>query len=621
MIVTKDTCRAVVDKLLVEGVLAVDTETTGLRPYHGSRLFSVIVSSSDDDYYFNFQAYSDVDPNYVLGAEELSLLKMLFSLPKTWVMHNAKYDMSILANEGISFGGKIHDTMVVGRLLDSEAKRLTLDALAEKIGYRKDDTVKKHIIKNKLYTFDTIPGKKVRKKNLNYAKVPWSMIVPYGLLDGRITYRLYKYQQDTLKSLIDATPPQVVRRLDSVYENECELLKVVYAMEQRGVAIDIDFCKRAVAAKEELSIKSQAEFKKLTGIDFKDSMEVYKLAFKDETWEFGKPTAKGKVNPTFDSEVLEKFKHPAARCVLDYRKSKSDVNFFLGFLYEADANGVIHTSFNQHGTVTGRFSSSNPNLQNLTKNEDTEQEEFLVRRAIVPRPGNVFHMLDYDQMEYRLMLDYAAVRYARDKGDDEGVRALIKKVLGGLDVHQATADISNTTRREAKTTNFGVLYGRGKDALAAALGVTVHRAEEIKAAIFAAAPEIRSLIRDVQHAAKIRGFIINWFGRWSNIEDPDKAFRGTNYLIQGGCADIVKVAMVRINKYLGAFQTRLVLTIHDELVLEGPPEEAAIVVPEVKRIMESVYHYHFIPLTCGVDHSFKSLADKQEGVCIYERTA
>jgi DNA polymerase-1 len=246
----------------------------------------------------------------------------------------------------------------------------------------------------------------------------------------------------------------------------------------------------------------------------------------------------------------------------------------------------------------------------LTKSEDAAAEEFLVRRAIVPRPGMVFHMLDFEQMEYRLMLDYAA-RFAADR---EGVLSLIEKVLGGLDVHQATADVAGISRRDAKTVNFATLYGSGVANLAARLGRPEHEARAIRDSIFRAAPEIGVFIRRVTKTAEERGFIVNWYGRRCAFPDPRHAYRAPNYLIQGGCADVVKVAMNRIDDHLRGYQTRLVLCIHDEICVEGPPEEAAVVIPEIKRIMEQAYPATHVPLTCDVEHSHKSLADKEEGV-------
>lgn len=222
-------------------------------------------------------------------------------------------------------------------------------------------------------------------------------------------------------------------------------------------------------------------------------------------------------------------------------------------------------------------------------------------------------MIDYDQMEYRLMLNYAA-SLPSHLVQKNGVLALIEDILGGKDVHQATADLAGISRKQAKTANFALLYGSGNKLMADRLGISEAEAKGIRRAIFDAAPEVEILIRKVMGVAEKRGFVVNWFGRRCNISDSDKSFRGPNYLIQGGCADIVKVAMNDCALYLSDFETNMVLTIHDELVFEGPRAEAQVVIPVVKTIMETIYSSKHLPLTCGVDHSTLSLADKKEGI-------
>lgn len=616
MIVTRDNFTDVLDTLFEKTPLALDTETTGLRPYHGDEPFSLIIHDGSEAYYFNFNEYPDQRE-----AERLSwqthrneLLQFFGEFPRRWYLHNAKFDMAMLMRKELYLNGDIHDTMVTARVLDSTLWQgdFSLDACAKRLGYEKSDVVKTYLLAHGLFTVEKVDGKKTQKKNLHFALAPFDLIVPYGEKDAEITYRLGERQREDLKELA-ATMPQGLPNVLQVYANECELVRTVYAMEERGVMIDRDFCRRAIAAAELVQVRARMEFEERTGEPFKDSSLTFQKAFASlkDRWAWGDVTPTDKRNPSFDSDVLATFNDPAARAVIQWRKAKSDANYYFGFLHEADDAGVIHTSFNQHVAATGRFSSSNPNLQNLTKNDDEElAQEFVVRRAIVPRPGNVFHMLDFDQMEYRLMLDYAA-RFAVDK---DGVLALISKVLGGLDVHQATADVAQVSRRDAKTVNFATLYGSGIANLAARLGRSEPETRAIRDSIFRAAPEILTFIRRVTDTAEKRGFVVNWFGRRCSFPDAAYAYRAPNYLIQGGTADVVKLAMNRIHRYLEPFKTRLVLMIHDELVLEGPPAEAAEVIPAVRNIMQTVYVAQRIPLTCGVDHSFISLADKVEGI-------
>ncbi len=518
----------------------------------------------------------------------------------------------MLRRAGLSLGGHAHDTMIVARVLDSTLHQgqFSLDACAARLGYKKLDTVKQYLLANKLYTVEKSDGKKTSKKNLHFALAPFDMIVPYGCLDAEITYQLGAAQRREL-SEVAASMPRGLPNVENVYQNECELVRTVGAMEARGVQIDRDFCRRAIASLGADRAAAVGLFEATTGEPYSDSPLTLKKVFKDEVWAYNAPTKTGKRNPSFDSEVLETFKSPAARAILSIRKAKSDADYFHGFLDAATPAGVIHASFNQHVAATGRFSSSNPNLQNLTKNEESElAQEFVVRRAIVPRPGMVFHMLDYDQVEFRLMLDYAA-RFAVD---NDGVLALIAKVLGGLDVHQATAEVAGVSRRTAKTVNFLTIYGGGVATLAARLGTSESEAGRIRDSVFRGAPEILLFVRRVTDAAKTRGFVVNWFGRKCSFPDSNTSYRAANHVIQGGCADVIKLAMNRIAAYLRDFATELVLTVHDELVLEGPPAEAAEVIPAVQLIMEQAYPSRFLPLTCGVDHSFISLADKTKGI-------
>lgn len=620
MIVTRENFEHTLNWLHSRSELAIDTETTGLRPYHGHEFFSIIICDGEQSYYFNFNDYPDLDPEHNLETPEhrLELQYLLGDPERIWYLHNAKYDMAIFRAAGWHLGGHIHCTMAVARLLKSDLNvwQFSLEECAAEIGHKKGDVVKFWLEKTGGFTEHRVPGTKAKKKNYHFSLAPWDLIVPYGEQDGMITWALAKHQQSQLKKLSkEMAFHQMPETVQKVYANEMALTRTSFEMEAHGVMIDREYCTQAIAHNEQLLLTTSKAFEQNSGHPFKDSSKLCAVVFgcDRQWWVKGEETKTGKVNYKFDAEVLETFTHPAARNLLDWKRAKSDINYYHGFLYHADAHDTIHSNFNQHGAATGRSSSSSPNLQNLTKieAEDLADHAYPVRRAIVPRPGMVFHMLDYDQMEYRLMLGYAA-RYAGRNTD--GVLALIKMVLDGLDVHQATANSAGLTRSRAKMVNFSIIYGSGIAALARKLKVSEPSAKIIRGSVLNAAPEIDILINRVKLSIEKRGFIVNWLGRMYNFPDTRFAYKGTNYLIQGGCADIVKIAMNRVHQYLKPFRTRMVLMVHDELVLEGPPEEACTVVPEVRRIMQTVYPHRFIPLTCGVDHSYKSLADKVEGI-------
>lgn len=603
MLVTPENIRMVRDWLGEKSELAFDCETTGLQPYAGDKIFSVIIGDDERQFYFNFHDYQDE----TFYWQDFGPLLELARTRRTWVGFNAKFDLAMLENAGISLVGDVWCCQAMARVVNSEANPFaSLADYGRKLGVAKDDGVEEWFKRNK-----------VKEDDKKYCDVPFNIIVPYGLQDVAVTFALYKSQKERLKQQKESySVKEIPQDLYATVRNEVALLRVVYEMERIGVKIDREFCEKAKEHCQFEMSQAVAEFRAITGHPFKKSGKLFQEVFADEKerWVYGPPTkVKGERNPKFDADILKTFKNPAAESVLDYSAAKANYNFYEGFLASADPRDIIHTHFNQHGTNTGRFSSSSPNLQNIKKAEEDEVAKvYTPRRAIVPRSGAVFHMIDYDQMEYRLMLHYAA-SLPPQFIEKNGVNNLIEEIKGGKDVHQATADLAGITRKQAKTANFALLYGSGNKLMADRLGITESEARGIRDSIFCAAPEINSLIRLVMKRGEKRGFIVNWYGRRCRVAS-DASYRGPNYLIQSGCSSIVKVAMVKCQHFLSEFETNMVLTIHDELVFEGPTNEAKDAISGVKHIMENVFISDKLPLTCGVDHSLKSLADKVGGI-------
>jgi DNA polymerase-1 len=389
---------------------------------------------------------------------------------------------------------------------------------------------------------------------------------------------------------------------------------------------------RAARYEADRAEKAAQAFKAASGKDFKNSPKLFADVFGPERdlWEY---TEEG--NPSFKSPILQRFKHPAAQTILDYRDAKSKHDFYQGFLYHADENDVVHPTFNQDGAGHGRFSSSNPNFQNLTSEEIADcagcgrgveeipeacskcggtqfnPREFLVRKAIIPRPGFVFIMPDYDQMEYRMMFDVACSLLGYES-------AVVKEIKNGKDPHQATADIvtrmgTALSRSRAKNGNFAYLYGSGDRTLAKTIGSSVEEARALKRLMAAATPEVANYIAAISGTAEKRRFIFNWLGRRCYFPDPRFSYRAPNYHISGGCADVVKIAMNRIDDALRGRKSRMVMTVHDELPTEVHESELASVPREMKTIMETVYPSKFLPLTVGMEFSAKNLSEKTKG--------
>lgn len=595
MIVTRENYKHCLGQIALTPEASLDTETTGLRPYHGDRLFSVIIANALTTLYFNFQCYPGLPPESTLLPEHLHGLQALFSDPhRVWYLHNAKYDMSILAVEGLELAGTIHCCKSTERIIFNDYLPGTydLDSCAARRGLSKDKAVERYIEEHALWdwTPPEKPGK--REKLPHYEKVPYSIIVPYGECDGGITFSLATRQEKELQD-IHLANNSLLPSIFNIHKNEQRLIKTIHRMEKRGVLIDKGYCVRAALWENGRVQKATEEFKRITGQDFKASGKLFAHVFESERdkWHFTKAG-----NPSFECDALGTFENPAAREVLTYRDAKSRGDFYRGFLYHADSQGVIHPTFDPAGAATGRFSSSAPNFQNLTSEEEEEQlaQEFVVRRAIIPRPGFVLYGRDYKQMEYVMTADYAARMWG-------SVTEMVQRIRRGEDVHQATADIVTAggtplTRKRAKNVNFAFLYGSGYDTLAATAGCSRAEAIALKDSVKAALPEVQKLIENVSVTARTKGFIRNWAGRISHLQDRNFAYAMTNYLIQGGCADVNKFALNRVDEYLLGMKSRLIMTIHDEMVLELHESEVDVVPQKIKELMDTVYPGKYLSL-------------------------
>lgn len=616
MIVTRSNFEEVLAGLMVAPKLALDTETTGLRMYHGDRLFSIIIAdSAERAFYFNFQPYGDLDPEFTLTGYHLEKrMPKLFERKdiKIWYLQNAKFDMRMLAQEDLFLSGPIHCTKAIGRVEYNAHYDYSLDGQLARIGLKKDDAVKNYVEVNKLWDWVEIPGKSKRDKALHYDRVPFKIIAPYGETDGTGTFALGEWQVNSITqqvldedSKLAALPGGAPRErnLLKVLANERKITQTVFKMEHTGALIDRDFCRRAIEYEGDKKLGFERAFKADTGSDYKSSRPLFERCFANEKtkWQF---TEKG--NASFDSDILRTFDSPMAKTVLAIREAKSKLDFYQGFLYHADRNGRVHPSFNPDGAAHGRFSSSEPNFQNLTDEEDAVAEEFIVRRAIIPTPGFKLLSIDWQGMEYRFMLENAC----RLIGEET---ELVRLVKGGLDVHEATAIVASKsgiqiTRKAAKTSNFLTLYGGGNQKLADGLACTLEQAKAIRSAIFEGAPEISRYIKWVSRKAETQGYITNWLGRRSWFPNRAFSYKAPNYHCSGGCADVAKIAMNQIDDLLEGRRSRMTMMIHDEFVFEMHPTED-LLVHDIQEIMESVYPSKYLELLTDASWSEKSLGD------------
>lgn len=587
----------VVRKLQQTKILSVDTETTGLRVWDKDFLFSIIIADKEQEYYFNFQHYEEMDQESYLTKDDVPLIQEIFQNPEqTIYMANAKFDLAVLSRIGIEIKGITKDVLMMNRLIYNEHLEYSLAACAKRMGFEKSDAVEEFIDKENLWVWLNIPGKKIRSKQKFFSKVPLRVIVPYGKKDARITFDLGEKEVREIVRLSENGPEHLNMR--HVLNNEIELTRTCFEMERVGIKIDKEYCLKAYFHSKQSCDGAAKKIENMTGVPFVDSNKSLAEIF-SKFGEIGAKTEKG--NPSFTEAALRTIQGEAkdlAESVLEYREFyKKATTYYQSFLYFADSNSIVHANILQAGTTTGRFSYRDPNLQNIPKEEEGELK---VRKAFVPREDFCFVEFDYKQMEYRLMAEYA--------NEPE----LVTKINAGVDIHEATAQMMGVDRRTAKTLNFMLLYGGGAQKLATALSIGLEEAKALKSKYFMALPKIKKFIRDVTGVAERRGFVINWLGRRCHFPNRDFSYKAPNALIQGGTADIVKVAMNKIYADLRDAKSRMVLQVHDSLLFEIHKDEMYILDP-IKFTLEHTFPSKNLTMEVSMSHSWKSWGELIEG--------
>jgi len=574
----------------------IDSETTGLNVFL-NEVFSLAFNIAGINYYANFQDYSKIEtiePDFVLGPEMRANIIEFLSDEVLWIGHNLKFDRHIIKNTfGVGIKGRLWDTMVIERLLENDHMKYNLASCVERNvpGFAKDDAVEEYIDQHGLYRTQQVFGKKKQFVEKFYHLVPFSIMAPYAARDGDVTRRLYLSQ---LKRIEEYKEKNIKfgPKLQDLVDMEIDLLSVCCDVEERGVLVDQAFCKEGMESSRKVVSYVEGWFKETYKAEFKDSVEELGPYLRNEGVEIGTTESGGE---SIKEDVLAAYPdNLLAKNILLHREHSKRANtYFQNFINLSKADGCLHPDMKQSGTRTGRFSYSDPNLQNIPKEDDSE---FPIRRALKPRPGYFFFMPDYNQMEFRMMLDYA------------GEMELIDKIKSGHDPHQATADLTGLTRKAAKTLNFGLLYGMGIQKLANAIGVIYQVAKEFKWQYFRKLPFVKRIIYQSSDVAKARGFVYTWSGRKLDFPKPDFAYKAINGIIQGGCADVVKKAMIKQHKNPLMYGAEIVIQVHDEILFEVPLNDTRGM-RFIVETMESIYPYRYLPLTVGLSYSLQSFYD------------
>ena len=505
------------------------------------------------------------------------ILRPLFensSLDK--VAHNAKYDITVLAQHGLEIRGHLFDTMIASWLINPSGSHGLKNLAWIRLGVEMTEITE-------------LLGK--GKNQITMAQVPVDQVAPYACADVDMTTRLVAGLTEELKA----------RGLWSLFsEVEMPLVPVLTDMERAGVRLDVAVLREMSHSLEARLRDIEREIQDLVGYNFNvnstqqlsDALFI-KLAL---------PTTGLKKNQSGHystaADVLEGLRgqHPVLDLILEQRqltKLKSTYVVALPQLVNP-RTGRIHTSFNQTGAVTGRISSSNPNLQNIPIRTELGRE---VRRAFVADEGYKLVAADYSQVELRVMAHIAhdlGLLGAFDRGED--IHAATAAAVLGIPLSGVTKD----QRRIAKSVNFGLSYGQSAFGLAQQTGMSREEADKFIKTYFEKYPGVREYIERTKHQAAQQGYVETLLGRRRYFADlaktrgPERARaerEAINMPIQGTAADIIKIAMIRLHAALRerGLQARMVLQVHDELVLEAPDDEVDAVVPLVREVMSEAF--------------------------------
>ncbi|MGA9027514.1 MAG: DNA polymerase I, partial [Steroidobacteraceae bacterium] len=512
-------------------------------------------------------------PPQLGSADVLAALKPLLEDPAVAKLgHHLKYDCHILANYGIALAGQRYDSMLESYVLNSVATRHDMDSAAEKY------------LGVKTIHFEDVAGKGA--KQITFNQVDVDRATEYSAEDADVTLRLHQ----ALWPKIEATP-----RLQALYETiEQPLVAVLYRMERTGVLVDAALLKaqsaELAARMRELKALAHAEAGGPFNVD--SPKQLQEILFGKLGIPVTRKTPTGQ--PSTAEDVLDELAatYPLPKLILEYRGVAKLKSTYTDKLPEQidPRTGRIHTSYHQAVAATGRLSSTDPNLQNIPIRTP---EGRRIRQAFVAPPGWSLVAADYSQIELRIM--------AHLSGDESLLRAFAED----RDIHQATAaevfglelaSVSADQRRSAKAINFGLIYGMSAFGLARQLGIGRGDAQKYVDLYFERYPGVKRYMDETRRQARATGFVETVFGRrlyLPEIQSRNQALRqyaersAINAPMQGTAADIIKRAMIDVDDWLQHSQApaRLIMQVHDELVLEVADEAIGTVVAQLRDHM------------------------------------
>jgi len=586
-VLDKDAFSDLVARLKTSDMFAVDTETTSKDPMKAKLVGLSFSVKSDEAFYIPLaHDYPDV-PDQLALKTVLNLLKSVLENPDIKkIGQNIKYDWMVLKRHGINLAGVVFDTMLASYLINPSKRAHNLDQIAL------------DFLDHKTITYQDVTGK--GKKGVSFARVPLETAGPYSCEDADITLMAYHVLKPMLE---DASLVQLLKKV------EMPLIPVLMKMEMTGVCVDKKKLRDLSASFENQLKGLESRIYSIAGEEFniRSSQQLGHILFEKLKLPVQKKTRKKTAYST-DVNVLTALadKHELPELILRHRtlaKLKSTYTDALLDLVHPETE-KIHTSYNQTVTATGRLSSSDPNLQNIPIRTDQGME---IRRAFIPRVGWTLVSADYSQIELRILAHYA---------DDE---ILIKAFKDDEDIHTRTATevfqvfpsfITPELRRQAKVINFGIVYGMSPYGLSRELNISRKMAKTYIDNYFARYNGVKRFVDQTISSARDARKTSTLLGRIRHLPDinsTNKTVRefaertAINTPIQGTAADLIKLAMIKVD---AAFSERnlkaaMLLSVHDEIVFEVPPEELETVKKLIKEIMEGVWDLK-VPLKVNI---------------------
>ena len=618
MIVTNDTYKDTKQALSMSNQWVIDVETNGLNPYGSNQICGLGICSVDGELPFNYYfPFRHQQGENLSAAARQEIISWLNEIPSTLIGYNIKFDLHFLVNEGLILDRqKLIDVLVMVRLTEHTAVRdlgLT-DAITRSFGEQAasyDIETKKYLQENKWHK--------------DFSMAPPDRLGEYCKQDVWWTFKLYMERLQQIRQ----------SQQEEVFELECELTRVLFDMERRGVIVDTEYANEVFTKLSQRKEEVAQKIYSMVGHDFNIS-STQQLGEIFASMGISSPVKTPKDKESWSEVALVQIDNELAGLVRQYRSLEKLQSTYIEPYIETDE---LHTSFCNWGTLTGRLSSREPNLQNIPRThfklsdrtlseeereivkgrinaivsskskgelsdvtlsnsvldtwgfvgdesfDTSDIDQVAVRRLFIPRANYTLVSFDYSQMEVRVFLSYLHNAEMDEllNRDDVDFHSESAKIAFGINEEHSEFKFY---RQMAKNITFGILYGLGNKRLAQQLSTTTDQAKAYKQQYFNNIHGSRSFINRVINTVESRGWIKNRYGRIYRI-DNTLGYKGVNYLVQGTSADILIERMVYVHEYLNDKKSNILLQVHDEIICEIHDDEIRELPQQIQLILEA----------------------------------